>query len=511
MPIVREELWQDIDYVERPNFCALCGYLHWLYETHHIDHQPNFTALEASASNGCRICTLIHDAIMKQCLKRPNRTDVQDIPEILSYLKDCDGWQPLRVSLEGVHYKYEAIEIRYERRQPKDPARCHSTIGENNKYQIPESIVVYLPLYSLRSDNVLTATCRPVLTSQSFELCKHWLHHCSKEHHDCGDLRDRPLPTRLIDVGSSSIKLCETRGKDGQYVTLSHCWGGVTTLMTIQENLEEHFRAIPHEKLPKTFRDAVTITRALGFVYLWIDSLCIIQDKRSDWEIECSQMDQVFQNSSLTIAAPDAANAIMGMLHDRIPPKLGYCSFPTPPGKSDGELLIGPDIGFIEHGDYIGGRRTILSSRAWVLQERLMSPRVLFFGAKQLYYECQIGAWYESRWEKHNLSPRINQVFSYIDKKTFYGNEKRDDNWKTVVEDYSHCFLSCLTDKLPALAGIAKRFARMRNDVYLAGLWQSNLVYWLLWEASSPTTHRIFVPRGVPSWSWVRGHVRSLH
>jgi hypothetical protein len=164
--------------------------------------------------------------------------------------------------------------------------------------------------------------------------------------------------------------------------------------MTVQANYEEHLCHIPHEKLPKMFQDAVTITRALGFSYLWIDSLCIIQDKRSDWEVEFSLMDKVFQNSALTIAAADAENANIGML-ERTPPKLQCCSV-SPPERSRGGLLIGPNLGSMRNNIYRSSNRAALSFRAWALQERLLSPRVLFFGAKELYYECRSRNWFES-------------------------------------------------------------------------------------------------------------------
>jgi hypothetical protein len=82
---------------------------------------------------------------------------------------------------------------------------------------------------------------------------------------------------------------------------------------------------IPFESLQKTFKDAVTVTHQLGFRYLWIDSLCIIQDSVADWEQECVNRIQIYQNSTVTVAGPAAANSDAGFL-DR-PSRANYPAY----------------------------------------------------------------------------------------------------------------------------------------------------------------------------------------
>jgi len=98
---------------------------------------------------------------------------------------------------------------------------------------------------------------------------------------------DSPLPTRIIDVGSSDGVPCllETHGRRGKYFTLSHCWGRQHLITTTTQNLEERKKGIPWPELSKTFQEAIQITREFGCQYLWIDSLCILQDSVQDWEI----------------------------------------------------------------------------------------------------------------------------------------------------------------------------------------------------------------------------------
>ena len=152
---------------------------------------------------------------------------------------------------------------------------------------------------------------------------------------------------------------------------------------------------MPFESFPRTFQDAITITRALDVPYLWIDSLCIIQGSRGDWEYECQRMPGIYRNSVVTIAGPAAADCRAGFLHRRPAADHGsvdirwqlsngttHCAVTL---QSIGDILIGPE----PEDD------STLSKRAWVLQERLLSPRVLYFGTKRMYWECFTDRRYE--------------------------------------------------------------------------------------------------------------------
>jgi hypothetical protein len=129
----------------------------------------------------------------------------------------------------------------------------------------------------------------------------------------------RAMPTRVIDVGdaSHSPHLYQTRGARAAFVALSHCWGtkqvGYKSLATTSVNLHAHCHEIPLESLPKTFRDAFLVTRELGLRFLWIDSLCIIQDSNEDWDLEASRMAHVYNNAYLTLAADLAPHSNVGL------------------------------------------------------------------------------------------------------------------------------------------------------------------------------------------------------
>jgi Heterokaryon incompatibility protein (HET) len=141
--------------------------------------------------------------------------------------------------------------------------------------------------------------------------CK-WLRDCTRDH-KCSVPRDATgfLPTRLLYLGprskqrqhhpegcDSSMLQIHTQadflGFNNSYTTLSHCWGGQGFVKLLSSNINDLRRQILLSSLPATFRDAILITQSLGFQYIWINSLCIIQDSIEDWTIEAGKMGEVY-------------------------------------------------------------------------------------------------------------------------------------------------------------------------------------------------------------------------
>jgi hypothetical protein len=179
---------------------------------------------------------------------------------------------------------------------------------------------------------------------------------CVEDHPEClrtisGDtvdeLEDPELPSRVLDVGSgdfrSHLRLFESHGRCGQYVALSHCWGTLENwpLRTTRESKQEHLENIPFGRLPKTFQDAVKITRTLGIPYLWIDSLCIIQDDVSDWLCESPKMGQIYKRSRLTVAASGARDSSDGWFLKRAPfPRHLELPYYHNTGEKNGHVVV---------------------------------------------------------------------------------------------------------------------------------------------------------------------------
>lgn len=363
-------------------------------------------------------------------------------------------------------------------------------------------------------------------TPTDFKFATDCLSKCLSDHGNCSrtDVAHY-LPTRVLDVGppdgSQVPYLLLTEGLRGRYNTLSHCWGGHVPITTRSDNIREHMKAISMNDLPRTFRDAVYITRMLGIRYLWIDSLCILQDSKDDWEKESSNMGDVYKYSYLTIAARSAKNANDGCFFARnqniVTCQLEY--------RSPGLSAVGKI--YIRHPEFENERldETPLDTRGWVLQEKLLSPRVLYYGAEQMYWECrqasvrQDGKFYndsrggvnETRWkEKLDIFATYRSIWPW--KYRYKASDLTDvsferatrmQQWYCLVEEYTMRRLTFDNDRLPAIAGIAKEWAKSTGLFYIAGLWREDLPAGLLWyrhgSIGEPSISDI-----LPSWSWAR-------
>lgn len=196
------------------------------------------------------------------------------------------------------------------------------------------------------------------------------------------------MPTRLIDVSTNSegpIRLILTNKEiQDRYIALSHCWGQLSDdqrFCTYESNLDQRMADISYDRLPPTFRDAVNVTRALGVRYLWIDSLCIIQQNAADWANEAGRMEDVFSNAHYTIAASSASSSLVGFLGSRMPrDAIGVTTPSGPVYLAEAIDDFATDV-----------EKSILSTRGWVFQERALSRRTIYFTSKQVYWECGDG------------------------------------------------------------------------------------------------------------------------
>ena len=217
-----------------------------------------------------------------------------------------------------------------------------------------------------------------------------WLDDCNQLHKDCQNSisTSRTLPTRVLDVGATNdscqVRLLKTHGLSGQYIALSHCWGVNRHIVTNLDNLELHERRIPYESLPQTFQDAVIIARSVGIRYVWIDSLCIVQDDIQDWKNEAAKMADVYRNAYCTIAATGSRGDQEGIFVDRADQDICTLRY----NANNMDLLIT----YIEE-DIFALQQLLqhspLSQRAWCLQERLLSPRIIHFTQSRAIWECR--------------------------------------------------------------------------------------------------------------------------
>jgi hypothetical protein len=226
-----------------------------------------------------------------------------------------------------------------------------------------------------------------------FALLRAWLRWCDK-FHNCMKRRAKSkaaLPSRLLDIGNPNFDnlrlFCPKKKDQVEYVALSHSWGKLTVenkrqFCTTDNNIDERLKGFTFSELPKTFRDAIRVTRELGFQYLWIDSLCIIQENQKDWEHEAKRMEGVYASAYCTIAATSAVDSNAGFLERNVSNE--YVHVQDASGRT---FYVCTDIDDFEN-DVENAR---LNKRAWVMQERYLSRRTIHFTANLVYFECGQG------------------------------------------------------------------------------------------------------------------------
>ncbi|KAK0620158.1 heterokaryon incompatibility protein-domain-containing protein, partial [Immersiella caudata] len=147
---------------------------------------------------------------------------------------------------------------------------------------------------------------------------RQWLRGCLSSHPKCQRPELPRLPTRVVAVGScdEEMRIVVTGPDDrAEYAALSHCWGGAHAVVLLSSNLEALQKRLHLDASSKTFREAITFTRRLGIPYIWIDSLCILQDKDevSDWEYEAPRMSRVYNSATVTLSAASSSDMSGGL------------------------------------------------------------------------------------------------------------------------------------------------------------------------------------------------------
>ncbi|KKY18793.1 putative heterokaryon incompatibility [Phaeomoniella chlamydospora] len=316
------------------------------------------------------------------------------------------------------------------------------------------------------------------------------------------------MPTRVIELFGSGGDFPRLKEIDptvrGKYAALSYCWGPPSKLTkTTPSTFSQYHKYIPFNELSRTPRDAIVIARQLGFQYLWIDALCIIQDEadKKDWATEAAKMAQYYENASLVIAASRAESSHSGVLQRR-------------------NLRVSPQ--FAQHKCAIRevtveNPAGYLANRAWTFQEQTLSGRTLFYAERSIHWQCAGADFEEMTWSEIDTNTGSlhmgNTIFDKRDLMRWFawgetasggrmnGHSPPYFEWYRLVENYSTKTLTFVGDRLPALAGLANRFHNpLVTGDYLAGLWTSDIVGGLMWYTKEP---RVDCKEYVaPTWSW---------
>ncbi|KAH7311489.1 heterokaryon incompatibility protein-domain-containing protein [Stachybotrys elegans] len=466
-------------------------------------HHDSHASLVKSADAGCGVCSLIADdfkadgpngtySLKLYCFQNNRPVEVVATFEEAKYSFWYFGmWEP---------HVFHIVKHR-----PYDTE--HETVLDGHGKQVgnPERFYRALPA---RSDS-----------KDAFDTARYWLQTCNEGHKSCGDSPEAPLPTRVIDIGQppeyNAVPrlLITTEEEEGYYVALSHCWGGDIPCKLTQDVLEQYRKALPMDQLPRNFVDAVRVARELGFRYIWIDALCIIQDSASDWQSEAAKMADIYSQAALTISAMSSDASTKGFLgprqrkHVQIHEELAVCG--QEPRITD----------IIE--------QCSLDNRGWCMQERLLSKKLLHYTKDQMMWECAQGLTLEQSGMHESIGVSRERIYdTFISdfiklRLDYHSHTTKFDYtvWYGLVEEYRTRDLTMATDTLPAIAGVASRFNTLMTrypGAFIAGLWENDLKRGLFWgpkpkiERNTRTAvkrHFFQLSRPAdlaryPSWSW---------
>ena len=260
-----------------------------------------------------------------------------------------------------------------------------------------------------------SASTSSTKSSLRFALLRAWLQRCDEEHRCYRHHRalKEKFPTRVLDLSNSdALRLVSSQEVFSQevssqrYIALSHCWGKLTpgeipqhctTLQNI--GLRKEGSGFCVGRLPRTFRDAIEVSQSLGVRYLWIDSLCIIQGSKEDWATESKRMEDVYAGAYCTIAATSAASSEAGFLEHNISNQYMYVSDNESPSSQAYSRTR--TANFVQEVD-----NAPLNLRAWVLQERCLSRRIVHFSSQRMYFECGYGIYDEDYTQMKRYEPK---------------------------------------------------------------------------------------------------------
>ncbi|KAH6621603.1 heterokaryon incompatibility protein-domain-containing protein [Chaetomium sp. MPI-SDFR-AT-0129] len=359
--------------------------------------------------------------------------------------------------------------------------------------------------------------------------------HCCTHHQLCGGNTPLDMPTRVIDVGNhgapiTPVRLVTTQGLRERYIALSYCWGADTSgVLTLNASTHAALaQGIPETQLAKTHREIMSLARALGIRFVWVDALCIIQGDAKDWERESKAMAAVYGNATLTVIAGRSAATKDGFIANHYDSVGAAQRRPSP--------CVLPLDGSVDSGVLaVGACRSVsygpVSGRGWCFQEKMLSRRAVVFAEQQLGFRCAM----QLLWENGLANPNLGRpgFLQHPGSSTAISTSRtakrpahlsaQDEvlrDWYKILSQFSVCQLSNPHDVFAAINAVAQQASRLLNSRYLAGIWECDLVRGLLWRPAhhfiAETTMRAPTTRPKPSkfttgtgpvvrspsWSW---------
>lgn len=490
-----------------------------------FEHYAERRDVEASSKRGCHLCSLALGSEVTDTREIWDKINGQG-PATRDHHPDEKATRSVIVEISA----FNAAETQW-RQELSHSLRFdfNGSLGERREDWVREGSTVLLayarpPAECLAESSggdsagidTMAALSKSTDSEATFQLAIWWLQKCFREHKSCAQVQKQSpenLPERLVQVGKTGesvqwprlVLRSDIQKNPIAYFTLSHCWGGLHPLCLTSQNFQSMRKGIRPADLPKTFRDAMMVTSRLGFEYIWIDSLCIMQDSEDDWRAQSSIMGNIYRNCVCTIAALSARNGHQGCFVERNPLKYRVC-FITIGSNNTRYGIRGASVDNRNEYIRIGSQVGPLHKGAWVFQERLLSPRTLAYGSSSLYWDCLEGGPTSEWWpEGGGPDSSSNHLKSWMGRlleppKSIAQRDRFRRAWEDFVVTYSGCDLTLPKDKLVAIAGVVNQISTNSGLTFVGGVWEEFLQECLLWKVRPFNGMRLLT--GVPSWSW---------
>lgn len=479
-------------------------------------HHTSIEHLEMAARSGCMICLAVQHDLLPKIRK-------------LDQTKSSQDWKFKYQLCLGMLYVEAANGADHDRRDTVKSfciEPCPGIKHPKNPKDLQDLAAMDLLHQPWRSRHDDHWRHIPDNTGHSdvAKLAHDWLQTCLKTHYACKCDLQAPAyyPKRLLDLTPHKSRLILTASERpcSQYATLSHCWGPTPFFCLSSSNEDDLRRRLPVRRLPRSFRDAILFTQRLGIRYLWIDSLCILQEgpgHAEDWNEQAPLMHSVYSNGVVNISILHAQNPHIGAFKARNPDKIQPC-YVSWNYNGDGEKMWA--ILDYKNGYHNAITCSTLSKRGWVVQERMLSPRTIHFASDRIFWECRSGDLLTESYtsglrlsDSKFIQTGMDLSICKVPTPSIPQASEISDAWRRVITYYAAAKLSKPEkDKMVAIAGIARYFGTFFNDEYVAGFFRCRLPADLLWmslgkDDSLPPEPAVRIAgtttyRG-PTWSWI--------
>ena len=445
---------------QKTDLCAVCRQIdieHYLFEKEYLGPVELGGFQSILRRQHCALCRLVIQAL--SCGPK-DKWQLGIYPVETCYLGRLDG--SLAAPALDVWFTQTTSTM------PKGMYGHNLILGQISPLEIPSD----------RNRNIQEGVARILESKIDLSIIHGWLNSCLNFHPRCQPDSQHPTGLYLIDV--ERMRIVES-DPSNHYLALSYVWGNVKMLRATKDNwrkLQQDGSLLQlRNQIPQVVNDAIKLVAALNERYLWVDSLCIVQDDRAFTQQQILRMNTTYGHAMLTIVALSGKDANAGL------PGIGCGSRDCQqiPETINGLSLIPklPELSML---------KSPWKSRGWAFQERILSLRCIFFAETQVYYQCRseyLTEDFDGKRFRYAKGLGDHNPFEPI----ITNPDPTDDSifgiYESLVKQYSTKELSYPSDSLRAFSGVLSAFSHYFGWRFVSALPQDAWDLAILWRPQS--------------------------